>query len=83
MRASITQKGYILSTQVLDYVRTTNKSLFWASESAVESRHRYFINYYKNYKVLATQAACMAENFSIVLSIIIVFINNFGFLLKV
>ncbi len=55
MRVSVTPKAHILSTHVLEYVRKTNKSLFRTSESALESQHRYFMDYYKNYKVLATQ----------------------------
>ncbi len=55
MRASVTPKAHILSTHALEYVRKTNKSLFWTSKSALESQHRHFMDYYKNYKVLATQ----------------------------
>ncbi len=47
MRVSVTPKAHILPTHVLKYAKEMNKYLFWASESALESRHRNFIDYYK------------------------------------
>ncbi len=63
MRVSVTPKAHILSLHVLGYVRKTNKSLFWTIESALESQHRYFLDYFKNYKVLATHTDLYGRKF--------------------
>ncbi len=84
MRVSVTPIAHILSTHVLKYVREMNKYLFWASESAPESQHRNFIDYYKKtIMCLQHKRTCRNENGLIVFTIILIlFINNFAFYLK-
>ncbi len=84
MHVNVTPNAHILSTRNLEYGRETNKSHFWASKSALEDQHRYFIdNYKKTIRCLQHKRTCVAENLSNVLFIISPFINSFGYDLKV